>query len=125
MARRDGEGWSLTGRKTYCTGAEALAWMAVTARTDEAEPRVGTFLVRGESEGLEIDPTWDQVGLRASASHDVVLEQVRVPTELALGLTAPKGGAADAAGAAELSSPGTIWRSPRWRSGWLAPPSPG
>ncbi|MEV7359753.1 acyl-CoA dehydrogenase family protein [Kitasatospora sp. NPDC091276] len=103
VARRDGEGWSLTGRKTYCTGAEALAWMAVTARTDEAEPRVGTFLVRGESEGLEIDPTWDQVGLRASASHDVVLEQVRVPAELALGLTAPKGGAADAAGAAELS----------------------
>ncbi|MER8104300.1 acyl-CoA dehydrogenase family protein [Kitasatospora sp. NPDC094016] len=103
VARRDGEGWSLTGRKTYCTGAEALAWMAVTARTDEPEPRVGTFLVRGESEGLEIDPTWDQVGLRASASHDVVLEQVRVPAELALGLTAPKGGAADGAGAAELS----------------------
>ncbi|MFD0398871.1 acyl-CoA dehydrogenase family protein [Kitasatospora sp. NPDC127121] len=103
VARRDGEGWLLTGRKTYCTGAEALAWMAVTARTDEPEPRLGTFLVRGESEGLEIDPTWDQVGLRASASHDVVLEQVRVPAELALGLTAPKGGAADAAGAAELS----------------------
>ncbi|MFI2750466.1 acyl-CoA dehydrogenase family protein [Kitasatospora sp. NPDC018623] len=87
VARRDGEGWLLTGRKTYCTGAEALAWMAVTARTDEEEPRVGTFLVRGESEGLEIDPTWDQLGLRASASHDVVLDAVRVPGELVLGLT--------------------------------------
>ncbi|MFG3229484.1 acyl-CoA dehydrogenase family protein [Kitasatospora sp. NPDC048194] len=89
VARRDGDGWLLTGRKTYCTGAEALAWMAVTARTDEPEPRVGTFLVRGESEGLEIDPTWDQLGLRASASHDVVLDRVRVPAELALGLGAP------------------------------------
>lgn len=87
VARRDGDGWLLTGRKTYCTGAEALAWMAVTARTDEEEPRVGTFLVRGESEGLEIDPTWDQLGLRASASHDVVLDGVRVPVDLALGLT--------------------------------------
>ncbi|MFD7908778.1 acyl-CoA dehydrogenase family protein [Kitasatospora sp. NPDC059747] len=87
VARRDGDGWRLTGRKTYCTGAEALAWMAVTARTDEPEPRVGTFLVRGESEGVEIDPTWDQLGLRASASHDVVLDAVRVPAELALGLT--------------------------------------
>lgn len=87
VARRDGDGWLLTGRKTYCTGAEALAWMAVTARTDEEEPRVGTFLVRGESEGLEIDPTWDQLGLRASASHDVVLDGVRVPADLALGLT--------------------------------------
>ncbi|MFJ2868374.1 acyl-CoA dehydrogenase family protein [Kitasatospora sp. NPDC087314] len=106
VARRDGDGWLLTGRKTYCTGAEALAWMAVTARTDEPEPRVGTFLVRGESEGLEIDPTWDQLGLRASASHDVLLEQVRVPADLALGLTA-RGGAAGSAGpeaeAAELS----------------------
>ncbi|MFJ2192401.1 acyl-CoA dehydrogenase family protein [Kitasatospora sp. NPDC087861] len=106
VARRDGDGWLLTGRKTYCTGAEALAWMAVTARTDEPEPRVGTFLVRGESEGLEIDPTWDQLGLRASASHDVLLEQVRVPADLALGLTAPGGAAGSAgpaAGAAELS----------------------
>ncbi|MGW2254159.1 acyl-CoA dehydrogenase family protein [Kitasatospora sp. NPDC001660] len=90
VARRDGGGWRLTGRKTYCTGAEALAWMAVTARTDEPEPRVGTFLVRGESEGLEIDPTWDHLGLRASASHDVVLDAVLVPAELALGLTGPR-----------------------------------
>ncbi|MFJ9776851.1 acyl-CoA dehydrogenase family protein [Kitasatospora sp. NPDC101157] len=89
VARRDDAGWLLTGRKTYCTGAEALAWMAVTARTDEPEPRVGTFLVRGESEGLEIDPTWDQLGLRASASHDVVLDGVRVPAEHALGLRTP------------------------------------
>nr|WP_223242036.1 acyl-CoA dehydrogenase family protein [Streptomyces sp. CBMA123] len=89
VARRDDEGWLLTGRKTYCTGAEALAWMAVTARTDEPEPRTGTFLVRGESEGLEIDPTWDQLGLRASASHDVVLDAVRVPLELGLGLRIP------------------------------------
>ncbi|MFH8385999.1 acyl-CoA dehydrogenase family protein [Kitasatospora sp. NPDC018058] len=95
VARRDDDGWLLTGRKTYCTGAEALAWMAVTARTDEPEPRIGIFLVRGESEGLEIDPTWDQLGLRASASHDVVLDQVRVPAELALGLGAPGPGQED------------------------------
>lgn len=92
VARRDGDGWLLSGRKTYCAGAEALAWMAVTARTDEPVPRVGTFLVRGESEGIEVDPTWDQLGLRASASHDVVLDAVRVPSELALGLTAPRSG---------------------------------
>ncbi|MEV7601949.1 acyl-CoA dehydrogenase family protein [Kitasatospora sp. NPDC089797] len=99
VARRGPEGWVLTGRKTYCTGAEALAWMAVTARTDEAQPRVGTFLVRGESEGLEIDPTWDQLGLRASASHDVVLDGVAVPVELALGLRTP--GRADGPDGAE------------------------
>lgn len=103
MARWDGEVWLLTGRKTYCTGAEALAWMAVTARTDEPVPRTGTFLVRGESEGLEVDPTWDQLGLRASASHDVVLDEVRVPAELALGLN-PPGGAAGKGSAASAAA---------------------
>ncbi|MFG3056838.1 acyl-CoA dehydrogenase family protein [Kitasatospora sp. NPDC048239] len=93
VARWEGDGWLLSGRKTYCAGAEALAWMAVTARTDEPVPRIGTFLVRGESEGIEVDPTWDQLGLRASASHDVVLDDVRVPADLALGLTAPRASA--------------------------------
>lgn len=96
LARRDGDGWLLSGRKTYCTGAEALAWMAVTARTDEPVPRVGTFLVRGDSAGIEVDPTWDQLGLRASASHDVVLDGVRVPVELALGLGSGRDAAATA-----------------------------
>ncbi|MFJ3793692.1 acyl-CoA dehydrogenase family protein [Kitasatospora sp. NPDC090091] len=101
LARRDTEGgWLLSGRKTYCAGAEALAWMAVTARTDEPEPRVGTFLVRGESEGVEVDPTWDQLGLRASAGHDVVLDAVRVPAELALGLTVAKAPSAGGSGPA-------------------------
>ncbi|MFG2916796.1 acyl-CoA dehydrogenase family protein [Kitasatospora sp. NPDC048298] len=104
VARRDGDDWLLTGRKTYCAGAEALAWMAVTARTDDEEPRIGTFLVRGESEGLEIDPTWDQLGLRASASHDVVLDGVRVPGDLALGLTAGRRTGRQGAGAGVESS---------------------
>ncbi|MER7708485.1 acyl-CoA dehydrogenase family protein [Kitasatospora sp. NPDC097605] len=104
VARWDGADWRLTGRKTYCTGAEALAWMAVTARTDEAEPRTGTFLVRGESEGLEVDPTWDQLGLRASASHDVVLDEVRVPAELALGLNPTRSGGGKSASGSSARS---------------------
>ncbi|WP_030271778.1 acyl-CoA dehydrogenase family protein [Streptomyces sp. NRRL B-24484] len=89
VAHWDGEAWELTGRKHDCSGAEALAWMAVPARTDEAVPRTGLFLVRGDSPGLEIDPVWDQLGLRASAGHDVVLDRVRVAPELAVRLTAP------------------------------------
>ncbi|WP_344446883.1 acyl-CoA dehydrogenase family protein, partial [Kitasatospora nipponensis] len=86
VAQRDGDGWLLTGRKTGCTGAEALAWMAVVARTDEAQPRTGTFLVRGDSAGVEVDPGAEQLGLRAGAGHDVLLRAVRVPAEAALGL---------------------------------------
>lgn len=83
--------WLLSGRKTFCSGAEALAWMAVLARTDEPAPRTGLFLVRGDSPGIEVDPVWDQLGLRASASHDVVLEDVEVPVDAVIGLTEPAG----------------------------------
>ncbi|GJF31982.1 acyl-CoA dehydrogenase [Kitasatospora sp. NE20-6] len=87
VAHWDGEAWELTGRKTDCSGAEALSWMAVPARTDEPVPRTGVFLVRGDSPGLEIDPVWDQLGLRASAGHDVLLDGVRVAADHAVRLT--------------------------------------
>ncbi|MDH6109072.1 alkylation response protein AidB-like acyl-CoA dehydrogenase [Kitasatospora sp. MAP12-15] len=100
VARRDGDGWLLTGRKTGCTGAEALAWMAVRARTDEPQPRTGTFLVRGESAGVQVDPVWDQVGLRASAGHDVLFDRVSVPAEAVVDLRAEPDAEADAVGTA-------------------------
>ncbi|WP_329561840.1 acyl-CoA dehydrogenase family protein [Kitasatospora sp. NBC_01266] len=87
LARRDGSGgWLLTGRRTGCTGAEALAWLAVRAVTDEPQPRTGLFLVRGESPGVEVDPVGDHLGLRASAGHDLVFTGVAVSAEAALGL---------------------------------------
>lgn len=79
IARRTADGWSLNGRKIYSTGAPVLAWNAIWARTDEAEPRVGVFLVPGGSPGLRIEETWRQLGMRASGSHDVVLEDVAIP----------------------------------------------
>ncbi|WP_405015987.1 acyl-CoA dehydrogenase [Kitasatospora sp. NBC_00070] len=85
---RDGQ-WELTGRKIFSTGAVALRWMLVWARTDEPEPRVGFFLVRADRPGLTIEPTWDHLGLRASRSDDVLLDAVRVPYEHTALLAAP------------------------------------
>ncbi|GAA2151584.1 acyl-CoA dehydrogenase family protein [Kitasatospora kazusensis] len=95
VARRNGANWSLSGRKTFCAGAEALAWLAVWARTDEPVPRTGLFLVRGDSPGIEVDPVWDQLGLRASASHDVQLDGVEVAADAVVGLAEPDGRRAD------------------------------
>ncbi len=74
VARRTGaggEGWSVTGRKIFSTGAEGLRLMAVWARVDDAEPRAGSFLVRDDAPGITIERTWDHLGLRASRSDDV------------------------------------------------------
>lgn len=88
-ARRDGGHWLLTGRKIYSTGAVGLSRMLVFARTDEDPVRVGTFIVRPDTPGLTVEPTWDHIGLRASRSDDVVLDSVRVPVDDVIGLAAP------------------------------------
>ncbi len=90
VARRTPEGWRLSGRKIYSTGAPILRWYAVWARTDDAEPQVGTFLVRADSPGVQIEASWDHLGLRASGSHDVILDAVLVPLDHGMGL-APAG----------------------------------
>ncbi|MGY1503050.1 acyl-CoA dehydrogenase family protein [Streptomyces sp. QTS52] len=93
-ARRTGDGWSVSGTKRFVTGAEGLDWFLVWATTDEPEPRVGTFLVPGDSPGIEVTGHWDQLGLRASGSHDVTFRDVEVPYEHVIGL-APYGPAAE------------------------------
>ncbi|WP_329492872.1 acyl-CoA dehydrogenase family protein [Kitasatospora herbaricolor] len=89
VARRRGDNWELTGRKIFSTGAEALRWMLVWARTDEPEPRVGSFLVRSDAAGLTVERTWNHLGLRASRSDDVLLDAVRVPYGQVAGLARP------------------------------------
>lgn len=89
VARRTSEGWRLSGRKIYSTGLPILKWYSVWARTDEAEPRLGTFLVPAGLPGAKIVETWDHAGLRASGSHDLVLEDVLVPLDHEIDVRTP------------------------------------
>jgi alkylation response protein AidB-like acyl-CoA dehydrogenase len=88
-ARRTATGWSITGRKIYSTGAPALTYMLVWARTDETNPRIGMFLVPARAAGIQIVETWDHLGLRASGSHDVLLNDVEVEEDHAVDIRAP------------------------------------
>ena len=45
--------------------------------------------VPARSEGVEVVETWDQLGLRASGSHDVLLHDVHVPADHAVDLRDP------------------------------------
>ncbi|ABQ34737.1 acyl-CoA dehydrogenase family protein [Bradyrhizobium sp. BTAi1] len=79
IARRTETGWRLTGRKTFATGCEGLAWFIVLAVTDEPQPRIGSFVVSHLSPGIHIERTWDTVGMRATGSHDVTFRDIAVP----------------------------------------------
>jgi alkylation response protein AidB-like acyl-CoA dehydrogenase len=78
--RREG-GWALEGRKTWSTWLPALTHALVAARLDEPgmPPRAGTFLVDLSLPGVRRDPSFDAVGLRATASGTLWLEGVRLP----------------------------------------------
>ncbi|PLC39816.1 acyl-CoA dehydrogenase [Ralstonia pickettii] len=109
VATRVGNNWRIRGRKLYSTGSPALRWLAVWGRTDEAEPRVGIFLVPRplpETPGIRIEETWNHLGLRASGSHDVVLEDVEIPLDHAVDIRPaaewPVHGAAQADTSAQL-----------------------
>jgi len=89
VARRTPEGWRIDGHKLYTTGIEGLSWLAVWARTDEAAPRTGVFLVPRDAPGIRVIASWDHLGLRASGSHEVVFEDVAIAADHAVDLRAP------------------------------------
>jgi len=84
IAKRTSEGWSITGHKQYTTGSPILRYFVVWARTDDEEAQVGSFLVPRDIPGVKIVETWDHLGMRATGSHDLILDNVCIPTEYAL-----------------------------------------
>lgn len=78
---RTPEGWVLHGRKAYATGGVGLAYHVVWAVTGDADRKVGHVIVPGDKKGITWIDTWDHLGLRASNTHDVVYDGVRVPAD--------------------------------------------
>ncbi|MCX8998194.1 acyl-CoA/acyl-ACP dehydrogenase [Rhizobiaceae bacterium BDR2-2] len=86
LARRTAAGWSISGRKRFVTGAHGLTHFLVWARTDDAEPKVGTFVVPASLPGIRVIENWNSLGMRATGSHDVEYTDVEIPDENVLEL---------------------------------------
>ncbi|HIW35266.1 MAG TPA: acyl-CoA/acyl-ACP dehydrogenase [Candidatus Paenibacillus intestinavium] len=70
--------FQLNGRKTFTSLSPVLDYYIVTARYGE---RTVEFIIPRHTKGITIDPTWDVVGMKGTASHDLVLDNVIVPME--------------------------------------------
>lgn len=80
FAQRKGQYYILNGVKTFTSMSPALTHILVAAYIPEKET-VGFFLVKSPAEGLTIANNWDMIGMRATESHDLILENVKVPLE--------------------------------------------
>ena len=71
-------GWLLTGRKAFSTLSPILDKFIVSATLAGTEA-VGDFLVE-KGPGVRVEETWNTMGMRATGSHDVVMDNVFVPS---------------------------------------------
>ncbi|WP_068580137.1 MULTISPECIES: SfnB family sulfur acquisition oxidoreductase [unclassified Pseudomonas] len=78
----DADGHVLNGQKFYSTGALFAHWVAVKALNDDGR-QVLAFVRRG-TPGLRIIDDWSGFGQRTTASGTIVLNNVRVDSELVL-----------------------------------------
>lgn len=86
-AVRRGDEWVIRGSKAWITNA-SVAWVIVTLlRTDPAADRRGFSLVvvPTDAPGLVIHPAEHKMGVRASPTHALTFEDVRVPADYLLG----------------------------------------
>jgi len=86
-AVRDGEHYVLNGTKVWITNAGEARWYLVMAMTDPAAGTRGitAFLVSAEDPGLRVGSPEDKMGLRASKTAAIYLEDVRVAVSRRLG----------------------------------------
>jgi alkylation response protein AidB-like acyl-CoA dehydrogenase len=86
-AVRDGDGYVINGTKQWITNGGEADFYAVIAMTDPARGARGAsaFLVERDTPGLSFGKREDKLGIRASATREVVFDGVRVPAENRIG----------------------------------------
>jgi alkylation response protein AidB-like acyl-CoA dehydrogenase len=86
-AVRDGADWVLNGSKAFIThgkSADTLVIMAVTDRSKGAKG-ISAFIVERGAPGLLAGKKEDKLGMRASETCEVILQNCRVPADQTIG----------------------------------------
>ncbi|MFQ5457450.1 MAG: acyl-CoA dehydrogenase family protein, partial [Myxococcota bacterium] len=81
--RKDGNHYVLNGRKCFITNGARADWNVVFATTDKSQGRA--FLVFKDTPGFSVGKIEDKLGLRASETAELVLEDCRVHQDDLLG----------------------------------------
>ena len=86
-AYTEDHGWILNGTKNFCTNAPAAGTFVILAITDRGKGNRGisAFIEERGTPGLRIGKVEEKLGMRASATSQVLLEDCRVPADHLLG----------------------------------------
>jgi len=86
-ARQDGDGWILSGRKLWITNAAEAGLFLVFANANPESGYKGItcFLVEQDTPGFHVGKKEDKLGIRASSTCELILDDCRVPSANVLG----------------------------------------
>lgn len=87
-ATLDGDKWTINGSKCFITNASFAKNLAITAVTDRTKGTNGisAFIVPTEAPGFTVINNYEKMGLHASNTTELILENVSVPKENLLGV---------------------------------------
>ncbi|HEY7876452.1 MAG TPA: acyl-CoA dehydrogenase family protein [Actinomycetota bacterium] len=86
-AVRDGDEWVLNGTKIYCTNGARAEIVVVNATVDKSLGRQGQkfFVIEKGTPGLSVGKIEKKMGLTASETAELVLDDCRIPLDNILG----------------------------------------
>lgn len=87
MARDEGDHWVLNGEKAWITNAHEAEGYVVFATTDKSKKHKGisAFIVPRDAPGVSLGKKEDKLGIRASSTSNVIMEDCVIPKENLLG----------------------------------------
>ena len=87
-AVKDGDSYILNGTKTFISHADVAEVICIAAKTDttvQATKGTSIFVVEKGTPGFSIGKHESKLGIRASSTVEIILEDVRIPAENILG----------------------------------------
>jgi acyl-CoA dehydrogenase family protein 9 len=84
-AVKDGDHWIISGEKLWITNGGIASFFTVFAKTEGDAGKMTAFIVTKDMPGVSCGPHEDKMGIRASSTCTVNLDQVKVPAANILG----------------------------------------
>jgi len=85
----DGDEVILNGSAAFGSGARYAEWAGVILKPGKNEPESQFLLADLRTPGVRIEPTWEAMSVRASATDHIFYEQVRAPADRVVPFAAP------------------------------------